>query len=621
MTLLCEKCGAYMSDDAITCEGCGTLLKRRPQPEAGVKGIRQGRAAQGFQQQGGSSRNEQQPSLAARRDAAKDVPKLYREDKPRERRKGVERFSEDAGIPQSRRGIPRISEHEVRRLRIKQEKVRPVKKHMVNWMHVLVGVVILFILGIIGGFYYLNRTPAGQLVMARLGQNASAQAYWQVGEEYMDQGMIGQAITAFEKADSMNPNNVDGLLSLGAAYEAFGRLEDAKTLYINLYTTVSPERPEAYRNHIRLMLAAGKTPEAAELMKLAFEKTGQSSFRQQRDETLPKIPETDLAAGRYTEEKTVTLRSPQDYDILYIIGDGEFPKDATLYEGPILLVEGDKPQKRLRAVCVSGDLLSDPLDVTYVISLPSPDAPKASLAPDTYERAQRVWLRYPGKEKDITMYYTLDGSMPDTNSPMYTGDPIYLPGGKVTLRSIAVNGKGKISNAMEVGYKIENVDYRMMYSAEDVFNGFVLMSTTMEAFVKDNGEPLSREAVTIEGIPNECQKMIYNWGYCIIGPINNSWVVVEVTQTQSQFAAPRKTGFGQSEQEVVNSFRDMKQPESKNGNRSLYLDGNNVGIIKRLSDNQKSIQYMCTNVEGYQLLLQYDLKNGIVTSITARYAP
>ena len=619
--MLCEKCGAYMSDDAITCEGCGTLLKRKPQPESGVKGIRQGRASQGSQPLIGSSRIEPQPPAAARRDMARDVPKLYREDRPRERRKGVERFSEDAGRPQSRRGIPRISESEVRRLRTKQEKVRPVKKHMVNWMHVLVGVVALFLLAVIGGFYYLNRTPAGQVIMARLGHNASAQAFWQVGEEYMNQGQIGQAIAAYEKANELNPNNVDGLLSLGGALEAYGRVEDAQVLYVRLYQELSPERPEAYQKQIRILLAADRTPEAADLMKLAFEKTGLLSFRQQRDETLPKMPETDLPGGRYTEEKMVSLISPQAYDILYIIGDGEFPADGKPYEEPILMAEADKPQQRLRAVCVSGDLFSDPLDVTYIIALPSPDAPKASLAPGTYERAQRVWLRYPGKESDITMYYTLDGSIPDTNSPMYTGDPIYLPGGKVILRAVAVNSKGKVSNAMEVGYKINNVDYRLIYSEKDAINGFTLLSTTMEEFVQANGEPASREAATVQGIPDECQKLVYSWGHCVIAPISGSWRVVEIYQTQNKFGAPRNTSIGQSEQEVTNSFRDMRQPESKNGDRSLYLDGSDFGTVKRVSDNQKSIQYSCINVEGYQMLLQYDLNGGAVAAITSRFVP
>ncbi len=620
--MLCEKCGAYMTDDAITCEGCGTLLKRKPQPEQGVRGIRQGRASGSTAPLMGSSRTEPKNEAAARKDSARDVPRMYREDRNPQRRRGVERFGEDAGRPQSRRGIPRVSEHEVRKLRIRQEKVHPVRKHMVNWMHVLAALTVLFLLGIVGGLLYLTRTPAGQMVLARMGRDASAQAYWQVGEEYMDRGLIHQAIEAFETADEKNPDNVDGLLSLSAALEAAGRVEDAQALYVRLYEEVSPERPEAYRNQIRLLILADRTPEAAELMKLAYEKTGQISFRHQRDETLPKMPETDLPAGRYTEDKQVNLTSPQDYDILYMIGDGEFPKGAVPYEGTILLKEiNGVQQHRLRAVCVSGDLLSDPLDVTYSIVLPSPDAPKASLAPNTYERQQRVWLRYTGKDKEITMYYTLDGKTPDLNSPRYTGDPIYLPGGKVTLKAIAVNQYGKTSNVMEVGYKINNVKYQMMYNEEDVIPGFKLLETTQEVFTQENGQPNSKEAVTVRNIEGECYKLNYGWGHCIVAFVDGKWLVVEVYQTQDKFTAPRNTRIGSTEKDVTDQFRDMRQPESQNGDRSLYFDEKGEGIVKLTPEKQKSIQYTRTTLEGYRIILQYDLTNGVVTAISHRYIP
>ncbi len=616
--MLCEKCGAYMVDDAITCEGCGTLLKRKPLPEAGVRGIRQGRAPGGATPLPGSSRTEPKEDAAARRDTARDVVKMYREDRRPERRLGVERFVEDAGRPQSRRGIPRVSESQVRRLRVRQERVHPVKKHMVNWMHILAVMIFLSLLGIIGGFLYLTRSPAGQMVLARMGRDAPAQAYWQVGEEYMDRGLIAQAIAAFEKADQLNPGNVDGLLSLGSALEAAGRAEEAQALYVRLYEEVSPERPEAYNNQIRLLISADRTPEAAELMKLAHEKTGMLSFRQRRDETLPQMPETDLSAGRYNVEKQVNLSSPQDYDILYLIGEGEIPKDAIPYEGTLLLKEG---QHRLRAVCVSGDLLSDPLDVTYSVVMPSPSAPNVSLAPNTYERAQRVWLRYTGEGKDVTMYYTLDGSTPDLNSPQYTGEPINLPGGKVTLKAIAVNEFGKSSNVKEVGYKINNVKYRMMYNEEDVFDGFKLLATTQEAFVQANGEPASQETAVMKNIEGECRKLIYSWGHCIVANIEGQWKVAEVYQKQSKFAAPRKTQIGSSEKDITSEFRDMGQPESKNGDRSLYFDGNSTGIVKLVSAKEKSIQYACFTVESNRIVLQYDLTNGVVTAITHRYEP
>jgi hypothetical protein len=490
---------------------------------------------------------------------------------------------------------------------------------MINWMHILTMGIILFLLCIAGGFLYLTRTPAGQVVLARMGQGAPAQAYWQVGEQYLDQGKVSESIAAFEKANEMNPDNVDGLLSLGSALEAAGRTEEAQTLYQRLYEEVSPERPEAYRNQIRILIAQSRTPEAAELMRLAFDKTGLISFRQQRDATLPEMPETDLAAGRYTEEKKVTLTSPQDYDILYILGDGEFPKDAKKYEEPILLK--DNQSNRLRAVCVSGDLLSDPLDVTYSVVLPSPDAPRAGLAPNTYERQQRVWLRYPGKESDITMYYTLDGSTPDLNSPKYTEDPIYLPGGRVTLKAIAVNSFGKTSNVMEMGYKIKNVKFREMFSEADVFPGFKLLETTQDAFKQANGEPSSQETVTVEDIEGECHKLTYSWGYCTVASISGQWLVVGVYETQDKFQAPRGTHIGNAEKEVTDNFRDMLQPNSQNGDRSLYYDGNNIGIIKLVPESQKSIQYECFTLENNRIVLQYDLANGAVTAISLRFAP
>ena len=616
--MLCEKCGAYMPDDAITCEGCGSLLKRKPQPEPGVRGIRQGKNASADPLPGNSHTDPQ--TVSGRRIGDREPLKIYREDRHPERRRGVERFQEGAGRPQSRRGIPRVPESQVRKLRVSKEEVRPVRRHMVNWMHVWVGVIVLVLLGIIGGFLYLTRSPAGQQTLARMGRDAPAQAYWQVGESYMEGGQIDKAIAAFLKADEKDPDNVDGLLSLGAAYEAAGSLTEAQALYTRLYEEVSSERPEAYRSQIRLLLTLGREPEAADLMKLAFEKTGMVSFRQQRQETIPETPETDLSAGRYTEEKQVNLTSPQGYDILYLDGDGEFPKDAKPYTGTIPLKEGTH---HIQAVCISGDLYSDPLDVTYNVVMPSPDAPKSGLAPGTYENKQRVWLRYPGKEKDITMHYTLDGTTPTVDSPLYTGDPIQLPGGRVTLKAIAVNSFGKVSNVMEVGYKIGKgpVPVQMMYNEEDIFSGFALLETTREAFLQANGEPDSREDVTIKNIPDPCQKLNYSWGHCIVGQLVGQWVVVEVYQTQDKFSAPRGTGVGAGETVVTGKFRDMLQPPNISGGRGLYYDGSNAGKILLNGDGTKSIIYTCATTKSDVYELRYDTKNGAVTAITSRYVP
>jgi hypothetical protein len=65
----------------------------------------------------------------------------------------------------------------------------------------------------------------------------------------------------------------------------------------------------------------------------------------------------------------------------------------------------------------------------------------------------------------------------------------------------------------------------------------------------------------------------------------------------------------------------MLQPESKNGDRSLYVDGSSRGIVKKVSDTQKSIVYTCADLESNIIQLQYDVAGGVVTAITTRYMP
>ena len=127
---------------------------------------------------------------------------------------------------------------------------------------------------------------------------------------------------------------------------------------------------------------------------------------------MPSTPTADQQGGPLMRERDVQLVSEEDYEIYYLFGDeGLLPEDGTLYESPIHLAEGTHI---LRAVAVSNDLISDELRISYTINLPKPSAPYPSLAPGTYERIQRIRLRYvesdeekyseDKKQKDITIY-------------------------------------------------------------------------------------------------------------------------------------------------------------------------------------------------------------------------
>ena len=184
-----------------------------------------------------------------------------------------------------------------------------------------------------------------------------------------------------------------GLLMLAATYEAEGRVSDAEAIYVELYTHVVPTASEPYTNEIRILLASDRLAEAAELMQTAYQATGQTTYRTQRNELLPKAPETNVYAGLYEEKKNVTLTSSEEYEIYYTFNaDAELPEEGKLYTEPIFLDEGIWS---MRAVAVNGQLVSDELSAVYRIIMPSPQTPRASLAPNTYKQRQRVRL-WPG---------------------------------------------------------------------------------------------------------------------------------------------------------------------------------------------------------------------------------
>ena len=259
--------------------------------------------------------------------------------------------------------------------------------------------------------------------------------------------------------------------------------------------------------------------------------------------------------------------------------------------------------------------------------MPSPQIPGYSLAPGTYEKRQRIWLR-PGKENekdtDITIYYTIDGSEPDADSPVYTGEPFYLPGGNVTLKAVAVNGYGKASNTLNVGYKITGVTApKKSYTVEDTANGLKLYSTTREQFQQAYGESSQVEEVWLSGFDEACQKHIYPWGYATMTRIKTGWVLAELYFTTSQFSGPRQTGIGSTESDVVGKFRDMGQVESPSGNRGLYqMDNGGRGKIYKQEDGTKIIRYQARTADSHTWQLDYILNaSGVVVAIDMLYVP
>ena len=649
--MLCQKCGYYSENDESVCPACGQILKYESGfRQQGAQAIRQGKKAR----EALKIKADQKPDAAeARRrrsgasHATMEIPAV--EDARLPEQDYFDRFtvSEDPEQNPDRETIERkrrtvyddeADPEQAAKYLASLEGERHQHRRMVNWMKISLISVISVIVLVFGSLGFLRWTDPGQKIVIRLSLRfpgltmpVSTAALWAVGDEMLDSGRIDEAIACYEKAkeqDAADPNGFmdpDGLMNLGSAYEAAGMIDKAAELYEYIYTE-TPSRPEAYIAHIRILQNNGQEKEAGELMQRAYESTGEKSFETQRTDLLPVPPEVKPQAGFYSRNTDVTLSSSQGYDVYYTFSeDAELPSGGVLYQGPIPLPEGTWT---LRAVSLNGRLVSDEVKGTYRISLPQPMTPQSNLAPGTYKTSQRVKLK-PGKDDigddHIVIYYTIDGSNPGKHSPIFTGEPIQLANGWVTLKAVAVNEHYKVSNTLEVKYKIEaNPKPKEAFNASDTLDSLKLGSTTQQEFQEKYGEGTPGGKVESDDFKTECRRFIYPWGYAIMNLTSRKvWVVVEVYfSTPDAFTAPRGTGIGRAEKDVTNQFRDMLQLANDEGYRGLYEITNGKGSITPYEDGSKLIEYTFYSSESKYLTLDYYIgTDGTVTGIDLRHRP
>jgi len=647
--MLCPKCGYYTETDETVCPECGQILRAGVDaPEGGAEAIRQGkRARQAIRDAAGAAQatEARRKRRSGASHATVEMP-VVRDERGEDEAissytvSETEKTDEEGEEPvfeRRRRSVYDENEALEEKARAYVEWIEKggnKRPKMVNWVKISLILFAALVLAAVGGWLFLNKTDEGQKLLARMGRKATSSALWSVGEELMNTGDMEGAITSFEKAkaqdDAEERVDVDGLLMLGSAYESDGRIDDAAALYEEIYTK-TPSRPEAYINHIRILINSekpGDQAKAGELMKQAYQMTGEVSFQNQRRDFLPLMPKVDLTAGYYEAKKYITIWSEQGYDVYYTFQeDAELPSGGTLWTEKVFLDEGIWS---LRAVAVKGELVSDELRGTYKIIMPSPQTPQCNLAPGAYKTRQRVRLK-PGKDNlnddDIVIYYTVDGSNPDADCPIYTGEPVQLPSGHVvTLKAVAVNKYNKVSNMLEVKYKIEAKPYpNTAWDLDETIDGLELNKTTQKDFEAVYGEGTLTETEPNGDFETECRKYEYSWGYTVMNLVKKNWILVELYFSDaSAFKAPRNTGIGDPMEYVVGKYKDLGQLPSASGNRGLYaLESGSDGKIW-LKDEQSGaciLRYRIRN-DGHWYILDYNVgTNGNVVSIDYRYIP
>ena len=575
--MICHRCGNALRDNATVCDQCGAEVTPRER-EGGAAGRRQGKE---YTPRSGRSGSAAEPTAPLYTPVTVSENRRYRAD--------------GAGKPNVRKGAPPPTGTAANPAgRAKSAQTKPVRRVMVNWAMLFTVLLVLLVFAVIGGYVFLKMTDSGQLILARMGREADATALWTYGQELLDQGHVGRAIATYEQAYAQEPERADmyaRLTQLADAYEAAGRTADAERVYAQMYTDIDKENTYAYQEMMRILENQGRRLELSSFLKMAYENTKDPYFRRQREDLLPSTPTASEEAGSRKFEQDVELLSAEDYEIYYLFGDeGILPEDGTLYTSPIHLTEGTYI---IRAVAVSSDLISDEMRIQYTITLPTPLAPAVSLAPGEYQKRQRIWLRHNESEdemllrqksnkteaeaailaklSDITIYYTIDGQTPTSNSPIFDGEPFYLPYGSCTLKALAVNGYGKVSNILERTYKVKGT-FRLYFNEKDTFPDVDLIKTTRDVFLKKFGKPKNEQEINDSAVPGHTYQLDYNWGSARFYLDDTGYILYAYETSSSSVSGPRKTRIGMTEKEITEVFRDMGQTYDQNGDRSIYYD-------------------------------------------------
>lgn len=124
----------------------------------------------------------------------------------------------------------------------------------------------------------------------------------------------------------------------------------------------------------------------------------------------------------------------------------EYPQDKTIYERLLTLyeIEGDT-----ESILTLSKMSSDP-GILKLFDGYSSGSVDFSLESGTYEGPKEISIT---TSEGGTVYYTLDGSKPDTSSLVYE-KPIELAEGETVITAVCVNGKGVMSEPVSRTYTI-----------------------------------------------------------------------------------------------------------------------------------------------------------------------
>jgi hypothetical protein len=236
----------------------------------------------------------------------------------------------------------------------------------------------------------------------------------------------------------------------------------------------------------------------------------------------------------------------------------------------------------VRAVDDAGNTGAWDQIVVTVVDLTAPVTPFANPIGGFYTAPQTVVLN--DAEAGVTIYYTLDGTLPTKSSTVYAA-PIHIGAGTTVLKAIAADASGNVSDVMTAIYVVNPVS--VVSTTLNLANGYNLVSLPFSASINVLGTHITEVYEWTGVLWNAVTTLNPGTGYLV-----NHTGVETVTASGTATSSPYMTSSIGNWQLIGNPFEVAVPWASVTGSIAEKYSWNGIIWVSATGSMQPGIGYL-----------------------------
>lgn len=402
----CPKCGHEIPSGLLLCEKCGAEINIVPEFDIEIE----------------NSINETLSSIVAEI-APKEVKKARETKKSQEIEK------------------PRKDEKNNLEEDFFVDHFAQLKKHLGNG-----GIAILILI-------FVVIISAVILISLSVYRNYSVDYQLRKVKEYVSEENYPEADNYLNKALELSGDDIEAIFRIVDCYRDMGENERAKGLIKDIILKQDNDYSEKIKLYDKLFEILAEESDFDSINRILIEGSD-VEIQTHYNEYMAYKPTFKTPTGSYQTEIDVEVETNTEGTVRYTLnGNDPDAQTGQIYEGPIHIGPGES---LVKAVFVNSfGAVSEMAEAFYLVDSSIPDAPIVSPESGTFDASIMVTVDLESLPEGTAVYYTDDGSDPNTEiSPIYE-KPIVLTQGHFNFSFILVSPEGVLSPVTRRSYSVE----------------------------------------------------------------------------------------------------------------------------------------------------------------------